>query len=332
MAGAAVDVLPGRVNHTLITGPRDDDDDLPGVEHLPGEHPLPGPASVDAGIRALEIARAAGREGETLLVLLSGGASAMLAAPAHGLTLDDKRRATEILMRSGATITELNCVRKHLSAIKGGYLAAAAGRCVTIAVSDVHDPADDPSTIGSGPTVADPTSYQDALRVIDRARTSLPSAVIRHLEAGAAGERSETPKPGDPVFGKGLYRVIANRETAMHGAAAEARRLGYVVRTISRATHGEARDAGRLFAELAIATLPPAGMVCVIGSGETTVTVRGDGRGGRNQEFVLGAARALAQHSSPVLLVSVGTDGTDGPTDAAGGVADSTTAARAGER
>jgi glycerate 2-kinase len=330
MAGAAVDVFSHGLSHALIAGPRGDQDDLPGVEHIPGEHPLPGRRSVDAAARAIEIARATRRTNEPVLVLLSGGASAMLAAPADGVSLTAKRHATESLMRAGANIAQLNCVRKHLSAIKGGRLAAAAARCVTLAVSDVHDPPDDPATIASGPTVADPTSYDDALRVIETLDADVPPAVIEYLQAGAAGRRSETLKPGDAALQRSVYEVMANRHTAMDGAALEAARLGHDVHVINRATRGEARDAGRAFAEVAIATLPPAGRACVIASGETTVTVRGHGRGGRNQEFVLGAAAVLAKHPAPAVLVSVGTDGTDGPTDAAGGVVDSTTLLRAG--
>ena len=331
MAGAAIDFFSSRVDHALVAGPRDEDD-LPGVEHIPGEHPLPGAKSADAGLRALEIARAARRADHPLLVLLSGGASSMLAVPAEGLTLEDKRRTADTLMRAGATIAQLNAVRKHLSAIKGGRLAAAAGRCTTLLVSDVHDPPDDPATIGSGPTVADPTTYADALKVFEDLRTRGPSRVMDHLEAGAAGAQTETPKMHDLEPGSSVCEVVANRRTAMDGAALEARRLGYYVHTINHATHGEAREAGRVFAEVAMAALPPAGPACVIGSGESIVTVRGRGRGGRNQEFVLGAAPVLADHSGAVLIVSVGTDGIDGPTDAAGAVADSTTMVRAGDR
>lgn len=331
MAGAAIDLLSSRVDRALAAGPRDEDD-LPGVEHIAGEHPLPGANSVDAGLRALEIARAARRACHPVVVLLSGGASSMLAVPAPGLTLDDKRRTADVLMRAGATIAQLNTVRKHLSAIKGGRLATAAGRCTTLLVSDVHDPQDDPAIIGSGPTVADPTTYADALKVFEDLRATAPARVRQHLEAGAAGAQTETPKVHELEPGASLWEVIANRRTAMDGAADEARRLGYYVHTINAATHGEARDAGRVFAEVAMAALPPAGAACIIGSGETIVTVRGRGRGGRNQEFVLGAAPVLADHSGAVLIVSVGTDGIDGPTDAAGAVADSTTVVRAGDR
>lgn len=330
MAGAAVDVCGSLRRGLLVVGPRDDDE-LPGVEHIAGEHPLPGEKSLRAGRRALTVAEAAREANAPVLVLLSGGASAMLAVPSEGVTLQDKRATTEALMREGASVADLNCVRKHLSAIKGGRLAVAAGRCLTLALSDVHDPPDDPATIGSGPTVGDPTTYADALRIIHERGATVPSAVIDQLQRGASGERPDTPAPGDPALGQSIYEIVGNRHTAMDAACAEAKRLGYAVHVIGHATRGEARDAGRLFAELAIATLPPAGPVCVIGSGETTVEVRGSGRGGRNQEFVLGAAAILARHAPPALLVSVGTDGFDGPTDAAGALVDSTTLTRAGD-
>jgi glycerate-2-kinase len=332
MAGAAVDALSTRLEGLLVSGPADEGDDLPQVKHFAGEHPLPGSASLAAGRRALEIAHAARVSGRRLLLLLSGGASSMLAAPPPGISLDDKRLTTERLMRAGATIGQLNAVRKHLSALKGGRLAAAAGSCVTLALSDVHDPPDDPATIGSGPTVADPTSYEDALRALDALHVEAPATVVAHLRQGAAGRLSETPTPGDPSLEASAFRVIGNRHTAMTAAAAEARRLGYALHVVGPPTHGEAREAGRRFTELALTTLPPAGPVCVIGSGETTVTIRGDGRGGRNQEFVLGAAPVLAAHASPALVVSVGTDGIDGPTDAAGALVDSTTVSRAGAK
>ena len=252
----------------------------------------------------------------------------MLAAPAPGMSIDDKRHVTQALLRAGADIEQLNCVRKHLSAIKGGRLAAAAGRCRTLAISDVHTPEDDPAVIGSGPTTADNTTYRDALSVLDRLQCAVPHTVRSHLRRGAMGELAETPKPGDARLARSSYRVIANRRTAMDGAALAARRLGYAVRVVDTPTGGEARDAGRQLVQNARATPPIGGATCLIASGETTVTVKGDGKGGRNQEFVLAAAGSLAMGPELMLLASVGTDGIDGPTDAAGAIASSTTNAR----
>jgi glycerate-2-kinase len=288
------------------------------IEFVPGAHPLPDERSVRAARRALEVAADAREKGELLLVLLSGGGSAMLAAPAAGVTLHDKRTTIESLLRAGADIGQLNCVRKHLSAVKGGRLAAAAGRSFTLALSDVHTPEDDPATIASGPTAADPTTFADAIAVLAALGCAVPPAVMAHLERGAAAAIDETPKPGDARLRAADYLVIGNRRTAMAGAAREGERRGYRIRIIDPPTRGEAREAGRRFAEMALAMDPAGGPLCVIGSGEPTVTVRGTGRGGRNQEFALAGADPLSRAGRPAVLASVGTDGIDGPTDAAG--------------
>jgi glycerate-2-kinase len=235
------------------------------------------------------------------------------------------------LMNAGAAIAELNCVRKHLSAIKGGRLAIAAGHTITLAISDVHGPIpDDPAVIGSGPTVADPTTYADALEIVRErgVREMLPPPVLALLERGA----DESPKPGDPRLRDCRYEVIGNRQLAMDGAARAARNLGYTVHVIDRATSGEARDAGAAFAE-AVMKIDALGKLCLVASGETTVRVRGDGRGGRNQEFALGALQAIqARLTQTAAVASAGTDGIDGPTDAAGAIVDATTTSRARSR
>jgi glycerate-2-kinase len=266
----------------------------------------------------------------------------MLAAPVDGVTLAEKSETSRALMAAGAAIHELNCVRKHLSRIKGGHLAAAARRTVTLALSDVHGPVpDDPSVIGSGPTVADETTFADALGILRGRRVEAPPTVVEHLERGARGDAPETVKPGDPRLQDCVYRIIGNRQTAVDGAASAAARLGYRVAIIDPASSGEARDAGRTFAlEARRLARASTGRVCILGSGETTVTVRGAGKGGRNQEFALGAALALSQpieapaaeSGAPVVLASAGTDGIDGPTDAAGAVVDLTTLERAAGR
>jgi len=297
-------------------------------------HPAPDQGSAAAGARALALARDGASRGG-LLVLLSGGASAMLALPAEGLTLEDKAATARALMEAGAAIDELNCVRKHLSRIKGGQLAAAAGRTVTLALSDVHAPrADDPSVIGSGPTVPDPTTFADALEIVRERRVEIPPAALVHLSRGARGELPETSKPGDVRVTDSEYVVIGNRHTAAAGARDEAERRGYQVIVEDTAIAGEARESARAWVNSLRPHLGrPSRPVCVIGSGETTVTVRGNGRGGRNQEFALGGAVAVATLASnlqcAVLLASAGTDGVDGPTDAAGAVVDQTTLARA---
>jgi hydroxypyruvate reductase len=232
----------------------------------------------------------------------------------------------------------LNCVRKHLSDIKGGRLGAAASSSLTLAISDVHHPVeDDPSTIGSGPTAADPTTFAQALDItlkIDR----MPRAVIERLRAGAAGVIEETLKPGDPRLADARIAIVGNRRTALAAAAAAAEALGYAVSVVSEPTHGEAAMASRTFLAIAERELRDASRpVCVLAAGETTVTVVGSGRGGRNQQFALAAAdvggareRPLRERPLlPTVLVSAGTDGIDGPTPAAGAIVDSTTCDRA---
>ena len=295
-------------------------------------HPIPTEASETAGRAALDLASQAAPD-ESLLVLLSGGASALLAAPA-GVTLADKQAATKLLLEAGASIDELNAVRKHLSAVKGGGLAAAA-RCevVTFALSDVVGPVrDDPGVIGSGPTAPDASTWEDALAVVTRrgVLARLPQAVRQRLEAGARGDVPETPKPGDPRLARAAWHLIGSRADAMDAARNAAIDRGFSTITIEAAIVGEARDAGPAFVARALDVsrrLPRP--VCVIGAGETTVRVVGRGKGGRNQELALAVAAALDGLREPAAFLSVGTDGIDGPTDAAGGLVDGTTLARA---
>jgi glycerate 2-kinase len=312
----------------IVAGPRGDGELPRGLEWFDASHPSPNAASEAAGRRAL--AGAAGtRPSGALVVLLSGGASSLLAVPAPGLSLEDKIATARTLMNAGVPIADLNCVRKHLSAIKGGRLAVEAARSVTWAISDVHEPIpDDPSVIGSGPTVGDPTTFADALSVVRASgvASAVPAAVIRHLQIAA----DETPAPGDPRLANASYEVIGTRQGAMEGAARAARGRGYEVVVLNEATAGEAREAGRSFTSRALRVAADAGRpVCVIASGETTVHVTGSGRGGRNQEFVLGAVAQVASARVDVVLGSAGTDGVDGPTDAAGALVDGTTGGRA---
>jgi glycerate-2-kinase len=265
-----------------------------------------------------------------LMVLISGGASSLLAVPADGLTLNDKRAATGVLLKAGADIYALNTVRKHLSNIKGGRLAAACrSRSSTFVLSDVVG--DDLSFIASGPTVADPSTYADALAVIDRfgGRDAYPAAIVAHLQEGVRGRIAESPKPGDIRLAGAETRLVGGRHDAMRGAADEAASLGFDVRVVQEPIVGEARTAGPAFVHLALESARsqrrPA---CVVASGETTVRVTGSGTGGRNQELALAAAEVIAGQQSPMLLASIGTDGIDGPTDAAGAIVDTSTIAR----
>jgi glycerate 2-kinase len=316
----------------VVSGPRETGASLPSeVECWEGGHPFPNEESVEAGKRALALCGKADRD-TTLVVLLSGGASSMLALPAGGVTLADKAETSRALMNAGAPIDELNCVRKHLSAIKGGRLGAGVYRSLTLAISDVHGPfADDPSVIGSGPTVADPSRFADALEILDNRKVVVPPSVRTHLERGANGQEKETIKPGDPRLSHATFEVIGNRRSALNGAQLAAAAAGYAVEVIEEPTHGESREASHRFVtearQRAAAGPRP---LCVLAAGETTVRVTGKGLGGRNQEFALAAAGAVGSVGRAALLASIGTDGMDGPTDAAGAVVDSTTMLRAG--
>jgi glycerate 2-kinase len=290
-------------------------------------HPVPDARCERAAREALACAEAA-EERDVLVVLLSGGASSLLACPAAGLRLADLAATTELLLRAGAPIDELNAVRKHLSALAGGRLAqrARAGRIEVLAISDVSG--DRIDVIGSGPCAPDPSTFADALAVLERcgARGRLPPAVRAHLEAGARGERPETAKPGDPRLRGVRHTVLAGNAVALEAARAAAPRQGLRPLRLGPELAGEARVAGRRLAALARA-LRPAEPVCLLGGGETVVSVRGGGRGGRCQELALAAAIAL-QGWPHAALLAAGTDGSDGPTDAAGAFADGGSAAR----
>ena len=306
-----------------------------GMEWFDVGHPTPTEGSVDAGLRALQLASEI-REGNILLVLLSGGASAGLTVPLDGVSLDDKVRVTRLLLESGISIDGLNCVRKHLSAIKGGRLAIAAnGRCITLAISDVVDPVpDDPAVIGSGLTAADPTTYADALQYLHSSgrTTLLPRAVVSVLERGRNGELEETLKSNDHLPNNSEYHVIGSRLDAMAAAAYEARRLGFKTITLEEPITGEARVSGDAYIKsLARHAHEQPRPLCVISAGETTVKVRGLGRGGRNQEFALAGAFSLVRRFPLAVVASVGTDGIDGPTDVAGAIIDTTTPLRAAD-
>jgi glycerate 2-kinase len=286
-------------------------------------HPVPDAAGQLAARRILDLASGLGAN-DQLVFLVSGGGSALLALPAPGLTLEDKQAVTRALLRCGATIGEINTVRKHLSAIKGGRLAAAAApaRVVTIAISDV--PGDDPAVIASGPTVPDPTTFADARAVLAKYGIAEPRAVIAHLDA--AGH--ETPKPGDGVFGNARYTLIASPQQALAAAADAAQTAGVTPIVLSDRIEGEARDVGLMHAAIALQLRAErlrvgndaVGLPAVLLSGgETTVTVRGDGRGGRNSEFLLSLAAAL-DGTAGIAAIACDTDGIDGTEDNAGAI------------
>ena len=297
---------------------------------MQSSHPLPDERSVAAGRRALEVAHSTPPDG-TLVVLLSGGASALMAVPAGDLTLDDKRGTVNALLKGGADITALNTVRKHLSAVKGGRLAAASpAPTVCLAISDVVG--DDLSVIGSGPTVPDPSTYRDAWAYVEHLnlRDQIPLRAAAYLQDGIAGRHEETPKPGDSRLNRAVTRAIGGRMDAMQGARAAAEELGYEVVTIQDPIVGDARTMGPLLLERARSlSRGRRGTLCAIASGETTVKVVGTGRGGRNQELALSVVKVLQDSTEEIAMASIGTDGIDGPTDAAGAFADRTSFDRA---
>jgi glycerate-2-kinase len=291
-----------------------------------GAHPVPDDAGVAATRALVDAVRAA--DARTLvLVLLSGGASALLAAPPPGVTLADEQAMTRALLAAGAEIGTLNAIRKHCSTVKGGQLArAAAGAagCWTLVLSDVVG--DDLATIASGPTVPDPSTFAEAIAGLARYGVTPPPAIAAHLARGAAGAVAETPKPGDPAFVAVHARVVGGNGDAIAAAAAEGSRLGYDVMVWPGPLRGDAGDAGRTLAH-AIARAAGPRPVAIVAGGETTVRARPGGIGGRSQHLALAAAIALTGRSAVVL--AAGTDGIDGPTEAAGGCVDGATVARA---
>ncbi len=298
-------------------------------------HPLPDAAGVAATGRLVRMLE--DPDPQTLVVcLISGGGSALLVAPADGLTLAEKQETTQCLLEAGADIGELNAVRKHISAIKGGRLAALAypARVLSLILSDViGDPLD---VIASGPTAPDNTTFADALAVIEKygLAEKIPASVYRRLIQGQNGAHPETPAKDDPVFADVANVIIGSNKLAMEAAAAKATLAGFETVVLTTELRGEARDAARWLAQKAFAIQKqrPAGKkICLISGGETTVTVAGTGKGGRNTELALAFAEAIDGRPD-ITLLSAGTDGTDGPTDAAGAVVDGRTIARAGAR
>jgi glycerate 2-kinase len=333
MARAAEEVLGPALSESLAV---DVSDRIPlaRTRRLLAGHPVPDEAGRRAADEVEALVRGLG-EHDLLLLLVSGGASALLPAPVEGITLADKAQTTSALLRAGATIGELNAVRKHLSRLKGGGLvrAAAPARVACLALSDVVG--DDPSTIASGLAAPDPTTYATAVDVLKRKGVweAAPAAVRRHLEAGARGQRPETPKPGDPLFRRVAFAIVGSNRLSVEAAAGAARRQGLRPLVLTTRLEGEAREVARtltaVLRECVENGRPAPPPVCLLAGGETTVYVTGSGRGGRNQELVLAAAEPLATFPVPAVVASLATDGIDGNSDAAGGVADDRSLARA---
>jgi hydroxypyruvate reductase len=333
MAAAAEQVLGDRIVDGLVVVKDGYRADTRRVRLVEAGHPVPDVRGEAAAREIHAIAEGATAD-DLLLVLVSGGGSALTPAPAPPITLADKQTMTRLMLAAGANINQLNAVRKHCSLLKGGQLARAAApaRVHALLLSDViGDPLD---VIASGPTAPDASTYAEALAILDRfgLRSRAPASIVDRLERGARGKIPETPKPDDPVFRRVTNTVIGNNRIVVDAAADQAVRLGYGPHVLTRSLDGEAREiAARLVAlarEIREGRGPVAAPACVIAAGETTVTVRGRGRGGRCQEFALAAALAM-DGIDGVVALAAGTDGTDGPTDAAGGIVDGESARRA---
>jgi glycerate 2-kinase len=333
MAQALEETLGERISGGLINVKYGHLAKLSWVRLIEASHPLPDQAGLE-GTRAIMDLASRAKDGDLVLCLISGGGSALLPLPAEGLTLQDKQDATKTLLACGATIHEINSLRKHISAVKGGALARAVypATLITLILSDVVG--DDLDVIASGPTVPDSSTFGDCVDILDRygIREKVPEAVLSHLKKGVEGAVPESPKPGDPVFARTQTAIVGNNLACVMAAEKKARDLGYHSLVLSTMIEGETREVACVHAGIAkeilksgYPLLPPA---CVLSGGETTVTITGNGLGGRNQEFVLSAAISL-NGQQQVVVLSAGTDGTDGPTDAAGAVGDSQTVQRA---
>lgn len=299
------------------------------IKVIEAGHPIPDEAGLGGAREVMELARRCG-EKDLLFFLVSGGGSALLPYPAAGLSLEDKQKTTEALLKSGAKIQEVNAVRKHISQIKGGRLArlAAPAKVITLVLSDVVN--DSLEAIASGPTVPDSSTYEDCLRTIKHygVERVIPPVVVNYLERGANGQIAETPKPSDGLFRDVQNIIVGGNRSALAAAQHRAEDLGYHTQVLSNTLEGESRIIAEthstLVKEFVRRNTAASRPACLLSGGETTVTVRGDGLGGRNQEFSLAAAIEL-DGLDRVVILSGGTDGTDGPTDAAGGIVDGST-------
>ena len=332
MAQATEEILGDRIERGLVIVKYGHIAPLDKIQLHEAGHPLLDENSLSGTRKILELLDGSD-ENDLVICLISGGGSALLELPVDGITLSDFRAATDMLLRAGATINELNAVRKHLSQVKGGQLARRAhgAQIVSLILSDViGSPLD---VIASGPTAPDPTTFADASNIIElRGAGSLPASILQHVERGVHGDIPDTPDANDPIFMHVQNIVVADNAMACDAAVRQAESLGFNTLLLTTHLQGEAREVAKVFAaiakEIAQTNRPIAQPACIIAGGETTVTVRGAGKGGRNQELVLAAAIEL-KGISRVVVLSGGTDGTDGPTDATGAIADVRTLWRA---
>ncbi len=325
MALAAERVLGRRITAGLINVKAISPAKLRRIELNESGHPVPDERGVSGAARIADLASSAGKD-DLVLCLISGGASALLPLPPAPVTLAEKQQMTRLLLACGADIHELNAVRKHISRIKGGQLAhmAAPARVEALLLSDVIG--DDLDTIGSGPTAPDASTFQTVAAIFEKYKLGeqVPPSIRDRIDSGLRGEIPETPKPGDPCFSRVRNTIVGSNRLALAAAARRARELGYRTTVLSHSIEGETREIARMHAAIARDARPG---TCIITGGETTVTLKGSGLGGRNQEFVLAAGIDIAGVPGTVIL-SAGTDGSDGPTDAAGAIADGDTLRR----
>jgi len=333
MAKAVEDILGERLTDGLIIVKYGHGIPLKKTQILEAGHPIPDGAGLEATEELLKQTQECTEE-DLIICAFSGGGSALLPAPSPPLTLDQKQETTRLLLECGATINEINAIRKHLSRSKGGWLAKEAypATIVSLLLSDVIG--DRLDVIASGPTVPDESTYSDCIKIIDRYKLSdgLPKSVTEYFKKGAAGSLPETPKAGDPVFSKVQNLIVGNNRESLLAAKERAISLGYNTIILSSQIEGEAREVAQVFAaigkEISQANLPISSPACVIAGGETTVKIQGRGKGGRSQELALSCAIAIDGWKG-ISLLSAGTDGTDGPTDAAGAIVNGTTCKRA---
>ena len=332
MARGVKDILGSRISGGVISVKYGYTAAVSGIEIIEAGHPLPDENSVKAAEKVLETVRGAG-ESDLIISLISGGGSSLLCLPPGPISLEDKRAVNDLLLRSGASIHEINSVRKHISCIKGGRLAAEAwpATVLNLMISDVIG--DDPGTIASGPFSSDNSTFSCALEILEKYELILkaPGTVLDYLKKGAAGLIDENPGQDSKFFGKIQNLIIASGVTALEAAKKKAITLGYNAIIISSGISGDTGKAASLHNDIArevVASANPVPPACILSGGETTVKVKGRGLGGRNTEFVLHSAKHIAGLKN-ITLASIGTDGTDGPTDAAGAFADGNTVNRA---
>ncbi len=337
MAKALEEMLGERISDGIVVVKDGHAKPLQRVRILEASHPVPDERGRDAARQIVSLLEENARADTLVLCVISGGGSALLPLPHDGIPLAAKQETTRLLLGCGASIDELNAVRKHISKIKGGQLARAAypATIISLLLSDVVG--DMLDVIASGPTVGDTSIFSDAMAILNNYKiwNRVPQSVREILEQGARGQIAETPKPADDIFRSVSNIIIGSNRSAVRAASAKAAALGFHPLILSTCISGEAKEVGTVLASIAVEAeynhnpVPPP--ACILAGGETTVTIRGDGAGGRNQELALAAAFKLASANN-IVIAAVGTDGTDGPTDAAGGIVDTTTVTRAREQ